>query len=56
MRLSLETKQQTNKTEPVLTKEEKKENKMHSPQIPALLYFTFKLHLHELPRIKLTVK
>ena len=51
MRLSLEMKQQTNKTETVLTKEEKKENKMHSQQIPALLYFTFKSHLHELQRI-----
>ena len=36
--------------------EKKKENKTHSPQLPASLYFTFKSHLHKLPRIKLTVK
>ena len=49
-------KQQTDKPKPVLNEEEKKENKTHFPQILALLYFTFKLHLHELPRIKLTIK
>ena len=32
MRLSRKTKQQTDKPKPVLTKEEKKENKMHPPQ------------------------
>ena len=44
--------------ETVLTKEKKKENKKkpHSPQLPALLYFAFKSHLHKLPRTKLTVK
>ena len=42
-------KQQIDKPNPVLTEEEKKENKMHSPQLLALLYFAFKLHLHELP-------
>ena len=45
-------KQQTNKTEPVLTEEEKKENKTHSPQIPALLYFAFKSHLQFPIRLK----
>ena len=39
----------------VLTEEKKKENKTHSPQSPASLYFAFKSHLHKLPRIKLTV-
>ena len=47
-------KQTSRKT--VLTKKKKKENKTHSPQLSTLLYFTFKLHLHKLPRIKLTVK
>ena len=51
MRLSWKTKQQTDKPKPVLTKEEKKENKTHSPQKLALLYFAFKSHLHKLPRI-----
>ena len=51
MRLSWKTKQQTDKPKPVLTEEEKKENKTHSPQLLALLYFTFKSHLHKLPRI-----
>ena len=40
----------------VLTEEEKKENKTHSPQLPALMYFAFKSHLHKLPRTKLTIK
>ena len=40
----------------VLTKKKKKENKTHSPQLPASLYFAFKSHLHKLPCIKLTVK
>ena len=40
----------------VLTEEKKKENKTHSPQLPASLYFAFKSHLHKLPRIKLTVE
>ena len=39
----------------VLTEEKKKENKMHSPQLPASLYFAFKSHLHKLPHIKFTV-
>ena len=34
----------------------KKENKTHSPQLPASLYFAFKSHLHKLPHIKLTIK
>ena len=48
------TNRQAEKT--VLTKEKKKENKMHSPQLSTSLYFAFKSHLHKLPRIKLTVK
>ena len=40
----------------VLTQKEKKENKTHSPQLPALLHFVFKSYLHKLPRTKLTVK
>ena len=48
------TNRQAKKT--VLTKEKKKENKTHSPQLPASLYFAFKSHLHKLPRTKLTVK
>ena len=39
-----------------MTKEKKKENKTHSPKLPAPLYFAFKLHLYKLPCIKLTVK
>ena len=31
-------------------------DKTHPPQLLALLYFTFKLHLHKLPHTKLTVK
>ena len=56
MRLSWKTKLQTDKPKPVLTEEEKKENKTLSPQLLALLYFAFKSHLRKLPRIKLTVK
>ena len=56
MRQSQKTKQQTDKPKTALTMEKKKENKTHSPQLPALLYFAFKLHLHKLPRTKLTVK
>ena len=52
----MKRKQQTDKPKPVLTEEEKKENKTHSPQLLALLYFAFKLHSHKLPHIKLTVK
>ena len=48
------TNRQAKKT--VLTKEKKKENKTHSPQLPASLYFTFKSHLYKLPHTKLTVK
>ena len=53
---SWKMKEQTDKPKTVLTKEKKKENKTHSPQLPASLYFAFKSHLHKLPHIKLTVK
>ena len=46
----------TDKPKTVLTKEKKKENKMHSPQLPVSLYFAFKSYLHKLPCTKLTVK
>ena len=48
------TNRQAKKT--VLTKKKKKENKTHSPQLSASLYFAFKSHSHKLPCIKLTVK
>ena len=56
MRQSRKMKQQTDKPETAQTNEKKKENKAHSPQLPALLYLAFKLHLHKLPCTKLTVK
>ena len=42
----MKTKKQTYKSKPVLTEEEKKENKKNRipPQLQALLYFAFKSH------------
>ena len=52
----LENEVKTDKPKTVLTKEKKKENKTHSPQLSTSLYFVFKSHSRKLPCIKLNVK
>ena len=54
MRLSWKTKQQTDKPKPVLTNEEKKENKSTFPTTTSIIVLRIQITLYKLPRIKLT--
>ena len=50
----LEMKQQTSKSEPVLTKKRRKKKKMHSPQIQMHIVLLIQIAFHKLPTIRLT--
>ena len=56
MRLSWKTKQQTDKPKPVLTNDEKKENKNTFPTTTSIIVLCIQIALYKLQCIKLTVK